>query len=172
MRDGPGRRLLKGIARTLYLGDLRVKRAVLGMSDPPRYRLEGTCQGCGKCCESPSIQVNAVIWYFRPFRSVFVWWQFLVNGFILKDTEREGRALIFSCTHFDPETRQCDSYDSRPGMCRDYPRGLIDQPWPEFFEECTIRPISIEGDTLRLVLENAELTDEQRETLKKKLFLE
>lgn len=39
---------------------------------------------------------------------------------------------------------RCDSYDSRPTACRDYPRALLAQPWPELFEGCGFRVL--DGD--------------------------
>lgn len=72
-------------------------------------------------------------------RAAFLWWQRVVNGFEMVSFERRPWSFSFRCTHFDEVTRTCDSYHSRPGMCRDYPRLLLDQPWPELFEACGYR---------------------------------
>ena len=37
------------------------------------------------------------------------------------DDDRGGGA--FTCRHFDTETNNCQIYDRRPGMCRNYPYG-------------------------------------------------
>jgi Fe-S-cluster containining protein len=58
-------------------------------------------------------------------RRVFLWWQRVVNGFELKATHARERTFVFTCTHFDEATRLCDSYGSRPGLCRDYPRATL-----------------------------------------------
>ncbi len=39
--------------------------------------------------------------------------------------ERGGYESILSCNHFDRENRRCDSYTTRPGWCRDYPRAQL-----------------------------------------------
>jgi len=34
-----------------------------------------------------------------------------------------GHDEMYSCRHWDAETRLCRAYDERPAMCRDYPYG-------------------------------------------------
>jgi len=52
------------------------------------------------------------------------------------DTER------FTCRHWDEGTRLCTAYESRPGMCRDYPQGAcqhgcgcVREPDPDVAED-------------------------------------
>ena len=52
------------------------------------------------------------------------------------DTER------FTCRHWDDGTRLCTAYESRPGMCRDYPQGAcqhgcgcVREPDPDVAED-------------------------------------
>ncbi|RME27954.1 MAG: YkgJ family cysteine cluster protein [Deltaproteobacteria bacterium] len=108
---------------------------------------------------------------------MFVWWQRRVNGFELVEADRRGRALVFHCTHFDPHTRRCDSYHSRPFMCRDYPRALLDQAWPDLFEGCGFRIIAADADRQRRALSDAALSDaglseEQQAELRRRMRLE
>jgi hypothetical protein len=57
-------------------------------------------------------------------------------------------------------------------MCRDYPRLLLDQPWPELFEACGFRAEPIGAPSLVAALEAAESLDaDQREELEKRLGL-
>ena len=77
----------------------------------------------------------------------------MVNGFVLVAHEPRQRVLLFRCTHFEPVTRACDSYASRPGMCRDYPRLMLWQPGPEFLPGCGYRAIAPNAQGLRLALE-------------------
>ena len=37
------------------------------------------------------------------------------------EPDGNGRVLLFTCRHWDTETRLCRAYDERPAMCRDYP---------------------------------------------------
>ena len=76
------------------------------------------------------------------------------------------------CEHFDRRTRLCDSYDTRPGMCRDYPRALLWQPRPEMLPGCGYRPVNPRARALASALDAQPLTDEQRAKLAKGLFLD
>lgn len=172
MRDGLGRRVVKRLARAIFAFDLAVVRRLRRISRQPVYQLAGDCRKCAKCCESPAIRVGRLVWYLGTVRWVFLSWQRRINGFELESAERRGRLFTFRCTHFDRTTRTCDSYDSRPGICRDYPRALLDQPWPEFFPECGYRPRAPSGFSLLEALEETDLSDEQREALTRKLMLD
>ena len=105
-------------------------------------------------------------------RRAFLAWQRCVNGFELQGSDADARIFVFRCTHFDPQTRRCDSYASRPGMCRDYPRALLYQPHPELLPGCGYRPVARNAKRFLRVLDAQPLTDEQRARLKKDLFLE
>lgn len=172
MKDGPARRAVKWIARWKYNVDVFAYRAVQRLRGENRYLLGGDCRRCAKCCEAPGIRVGWAVRHVPMLRGLFLGWQRHVNGFVAAERLPEGRAFVFSCTHFDRETRSCDSYDSRPGMCRDYPRGLLDQAHPEFFPECGYRPVLRNADRLREALDRSNLTPGQKAEMKKKLYLE
>jgi hypothetical protein len=97
-------------------------------------------QGCGTCCEAPAIRVGRATWYLPTLRRLFLWWHETVNGFALQSTNRTERTFVFACAHFDWDARRCDSYESRPGMCRDYPRALLDQSAPVLFRIADTAP--------------------------------
>ncbi len=169
MRDGPGRRLLKRVA----LWNFRINVATpRGLRGAPPYRLGGACRRSGACCEAPMLQASWVTWYLPSLRRLFLFWQERVNGFVRVSEDRKSRAFVFRCTHFDSETRLCDSYDSRPGVCRDYPRALLDQPDPEFFRSCGFHPVAANAETWRRALELHPMSPEQRAELHRKLHLE
>jgi len=136
------------------------------------YDLGGDCRRCARCCEAPGIQVGWAIWYLPLLRRLFLAWQEHVNGFVLTERDRAGRVFVFRCTHFDWATRSCDSYGSRPGMCRDYPRVLLAQADPEFLPGCGYRPVARSAERLVRSLERASVTREQMARLKKDLRLE
>ncbi len=172
MKDGPVRRGVKRVALWNFELSLRLHRAMERRRGRIPHELGGECRRCARCCEAPGIQVGWAIWYLPLLRQVFVWWQERVNGFVLTERQRSGRVFVFRCTHFDWATRSCDSYDSRPGMCRDYPRVLLAQANPEFLPGCGYRPVAPNADRLVRSLERASVTREQMARLKKDLHLE
>ncbi|GMU58356.1 MAG: hypothetical protein AMXMBFR34_01190 [Myxococcaceae bacterium] len=171
VRDGPGRKVLKALARWVGRLELLLRRAYLRRRGEPRYRLTGTCNGCGKCCEAPSMQVDRVTWHGRMARAVFLWWQWQVNGFELVDADPRYRLFTFKCTHYDPRTKRCDSYESRPLMCRDYPVNLTYDAVPALFPECSHGVVDRKAEGLRQALVDAGVKGEQLDALERKLFL-
>lgn len=171
VRDGPVRRVLKAVARGLAWVDLSSTRAVLRRRGEQRYRLVGSCNGCGKCCEQPSMPVSRVTWFVPTVRAVFLWWQRVVNGFEFRAADPRFRVFTFHCTHFDPTTKQCDSYESRPLMCRDYPVNLTFAAVPRLFPECSYEVRDAKADALRAALRSAGLEGEKLAEVEKKLFL-
>lgn len=117
------------------------------------------------------MQVGPLVWRVRAVRRLFLWWQERINGFVLTET-RPTRTFVFRCTHFDWDTRRCDSYGSRPGMCRDYPRALLDQPSPAFLPGCGYRPIAPNAGGLLRELEGRDLDAGTLVELKRRLHLE
>jgi hypothetical protein len=172
VRDNAVRRILKGAALARFVFDVGVHRAVARLRGRAHFVLGGDCRSCGACCEAPAIQVSRLTWYFPTLRALFLWWQRRVNGFELVTDDFRRRVFTFTCTHFDLATRRCDSYDSRPGMCRDYPRALLYQPHPELLPSCGHRPVARGAKRFLRVLDGQALTEEQRQRLKKDLFLE
>ena len=171
MRDGPARTALKLCARCAYLFNIRVVRLWARIRGRQRFLLAGSCESCARCCESPSISVGRLVWYLPLLRRGFLWWQRVVNGFVLRSKARQGFVFVFDCTHFDRETRRCDSYHSRPGMCRDYPRMLLGSSQPDFFPECGFRPLHPRAEQMLAELETQDLSSEQRRDLTRRLFL-
>jgi hypothetical protein len=172
MKDGPCRKIIKRIALVRYSIDLAVMRLLLKLRGHPQFELKGSCEGCGTCCEAPSMQVNALIFRLKTVRRLFLTWHRLINGFEYIGEIRRDYVLIFRCGHFDPEAKLCDSYSSRPGMCRDYPRALLYQVKPEFFKECGYFAIDQNAKQFRAALYELDLTPEKLEELKKKLYLD
>jgi hypothetical protein len=172
VRDGPVRTAIKRAALAVYDFRLRVHRARARENGDIRYELGGACALCAKCCEAPAIQVSFVTWHFPLIRRLFLLWHRHVNGFELVSKDRKDRCLVFRCTHFDLESRRCDSYDTRPGMCRDYPRLFLEQANPELFDTCGFKPVALARGRLLTTLEDTDLTSGQLEKLKKELYLE
>lgn len=172
VRDGALRRVVKALARGLAWIDLTVLRALLRRRGEPRYRLTGSCNGCGRCCETPGIPVSRFTWFLPRVRALFVWWQRVVNGFELVDGDPRFRLLLFRCTHYDPVTKRCDSYESRPLMCRDYPVNLTYDAVPSLFSECSHGVVDRKADAMREALKAAGLSGERLQEVERKLFLE
>ena len=119
MRDGLLLRAVKRMTRWRFQADLSMHRALRRARGDRPYLLGGECRRCARCCEAPAIQAGRAVWYLPTLRWIFLWWQRRVNGFELAGRDVRQRAFVFRCTHFDWTTRACDSYDSRPAMCRD-----------------------------------------------------
>ena len=172
MRDGALRRSVKAVARAVFWANVSLDRQVRRFRGERSHLLAGACQRCARCCEAPAVRASVVVWRLRTLRAAYLWWQRRVNGFELSETVAEGRLLVFRCTHFDWATRSCDSYDSRPGMCRDYPRNLLFQHSPEMLPGCGYRARPPNAVGLGLALEARNLAPAQLESLKKALHLE
>lgn len=170
MRDGVVRRALKAVARAGFALNLALDRTLRRRRGERAYVLGGACESCAKCCEAPSIQVGRLRWSAPALRKLFLLWQRHVNGFELVRKE-SPQLFVFRCTHFDPLTRRCDSYESRPGMCRDYPRALLWQVRPELFDGCGYRAVDPKAKGLLRALERKGLSSEQLARLKKELYL-
>lgn len=167
MRDGRFKGALKRRLAAAYLVDVEKRRARGGTP----WVLQGECRGCASCCEAPSIVVGTFVYFAPAVRHLFIWWQRVINGFELVRAEREARAFVFRCTHFDPLTRRCDSYDTRPGMCRDYPRMLLEQADPEFFSSCGHRAVAKNGEEMLASLREAGVDGERLVQISRKLRL-
>jgi Fe-S-cluster containining protein len=172
MRDGPGRRALKRVALWNFELGLRLTRAVRRWRGERAWTLGGECRRCAACCEAPAIQVGVFVWFVPVLRRLFLLWQASVNGFGLVGQDGPRRVFVFECTHFDRATRACDSYDSRPGMCRDYPRLLLYQANPDFLSGCGYRAAPPNAAGLRVALDKTPLSAEQRRELEKRLRLD
>ncbi len=171
MRDGVALRALKHVVRWAGMVELSWRRLWLKTRGEPRYRLEGSCNGCGRCCERPSLQVGWPVWRLPKLRALVLWWQRRVNGFELVEADPRFKLFVFRCTHYDPKTKLCDSYDSRPLMCRDYPRNLQFEALPQLFTECSHSLVLKKAEAFRAALKNTSLSDEERKALEEKLNL-
>lgn len=172
MRDGLLRREVKRVALVCFAIRLRMSRWQRRSVGAIPYDLGGSCQGCGTCCEAPAIRVGRATWYLPTLRRLFLWWHQTVNGFALQSTNSGERTFVFACAHFDWDARRCDSYESRPGMCRDYPRALLDQPAPLLFPKCGYRALASNRVELVRILESQDLGAERLAKLRKGLYLE
>lgn len=172
MRDSRALRALKWIVRLYFDAELRLTRRWRQARGERPHLLGGECRRCAACCEAPGVTVGRVTFSVRAVRTVFLAWQRRVNGFELAGQDRRRRTFVFRCTHFDAATRSCDSYESRPAICRDYPRHLLWQPRPELLPRCGYRAVVPNAAGLRAALDRLALTAEQREKLRRGLELD
>jgi hypothetical protein len=170
--DGPLRRAVKRLALWSFDLNIVVYRGLSRLRGQQRFKLGGECRRCARCCEAPGIQVGRLVWFVPSARRLFLWWQRQVNGFELVSRDARARMFVFRCSHFDWQARACDSYDSRPGMCRDSPRNLMAQTNPELLSGCGYRAVDVRGDAMLRALEQARVTPLQMAKLKKTLHLE
>lgn len=168
MVDNTALRALKWLVRAAWSLEYALRRRA---SRGP-WSLAGECQRCAKCCESPSIVVGRITRGLPALRRLFLAWQRRVNGFVLERVDADSGTFTFRCSHFDWASRACDSYGSRPFMCRDYPRSLLGQPWPELLDGCGYRAHFSDGGGLAAAIDNTSLSPEARAELKRRLRLE
>ncbi len=171
MRDPLPLSLLKSAVRLCWVAEVGLRRVLQKMTRQRGYQLAGSCGSCANCCEKPTIKAGPMLWKLPRLRQLFLAYQQKVNGFTLIEADDESQTFAFRCAHFDWKTRKCDSYHSRPFMCRDYPRALLQQPWPEFLPGCGYRPIAGNAEKLRAALAQTELSPEKREELERRMFL-
>jgi Fe-S-cluster containining protein len=171
MRDGVIRIGLKAVARWVKTFDVLMTRWWLRRRGQQRYRLTGSCLGCGRCCEAPSQAVSRLTWFVPSARRVFLWWQRVVNGFELVSADARFRIFTFRCTHYQPELKRCDSYASRPLMCRDYPQHLTFAALPELFPECSYVIQDKNAASFQAALKASGLSPDKVRELEEKLYL-
>lgn len=172
MKDGKLRGTIKWVARAIYQVELSLFRSRLLRAGDTPYELGGKCELCARCCEAPALSPTWPVRRLRSLRAIFLWWQRTINGFELVREEKAKQMFVFRCSHFDLKTRRCDSYETRPGVCRDYPRSLMWQKTPEMLPGCGYRPIAPGASSMLRELQKHKLTEEQMEKLKRGLFLE
>lgn len=172
MKDGLARCSIKALARAAFSLNLWVDRGLRRARGEQPFLLGGSCERCARCCEAPGIRVHSVLLLSPLLRRLFLWWQEGVNGFVLAETRPRERTFVFRCTHFDAASRSCDSYGSRPGMCRDYPRAQLFQPQPAMLAGCGYRPVARNAARVLRVLQDQTLSDEQRARLSRELHLQ
>jgi hypothetical protein len=172
MRDGPGRRVIKRVALWAFRADVALTRALRRSRGERPWSLRGACRRSGGCCEAPAIAVPRLVWSSAPLRWLFLAWQRHVNGFELASTDARARVFVFRCTHYDRVSRSCDSYGSRPGICRDYPRHLLWQANPEMLPACGYRAAPPNAERLEAALDRTPLTPAQRDELRRGLRLD
>jgi Fe-S-cluster containining protein len=171
MKDNFPRRFIKRIALFAYNSELRMKRSAMRLKGEPQFELAGRCELCAQCCETPSIQVARWMVRLKTTRWLLVTWHKHVNGFDLKEVITRQGVLVFTCSHFDPETRRCDSYESRPGMCRDYPRNLLYAPMPEFLPSCGYFAVNKKRAKLEAMLADEQIDPSKKEALDEAFYL-
>jgi hypothetical protein len=172
LKDRPAQVLCKRIVLLLWTIELGLRRALSRGWRRRYWGLADACRACGCCCEEPTIHGSPVAWHFPLVRRLFLAWQRRVNGLEFQRQAADSHDFIFRCTHFDPASRRCDSYASRPSMCRDYPTVLLGQAWPELFEACGYRIRARRPEGLRASIEATSLPPEAKAELRRKMRLE
>jgi Fe-S-cluster containining protein len=172
MKDGPALAFVKAVIRWSWRVELGLRRGLGGAWRRRFWRLAGECNACGACCVEPSIRAGALVWHLPLARRLFLAWQRFGNGFELVRAEAGTHDLIFRCTHYDPVSHRCDSYATRPSMCRDYPTLLLGQGWPELFDGCSHRIVARRPQGLAAGIAATALSAEAKAELRRKLRLE
>ena len=160
------------MARQRYAADLKLTRLLRAGRGGGLYRLVGSCLRCGKCCETPTIRIFPLLFFLKSLRRLIIAWQRHINGFEFLRASRREKCLVFRCSHWDPATKLCDSYSSRPGICRDYPQNQLDFPVPVFFDGCGFKALLRNAETFESSLASLDLPPETLQKLKHDLQLD
>ena len=169
MKDGSFRRVVKALARARFAVDLRITRWIRARRGRPLYVLKGSCVRCGQCCETPMIRIPSPCFHLRSVRAMILWWHREVNGLELIQTDRKTHTFTFRCTHWDQASKECDSYESRPGFCRDYPRPLLESSSGSFLDRCGHYAVLRQAAKVRAALERLDLAPDKRRELEERL---
>lgn len=92
-----------------------------------RWRLEGSCNKCGKCCKEIHMKIEPLLLKDGFIREVVIRWVSWLFNFYLLRMDDERNYLVFGCRSFRADGL-CKEYKWRPNVCRNYP--IVD-----FFEE-------------------------------------
>ncbi len=163
---------MRCVAAGCHAVDAHVSRFVSSWREGPgAYELRGRCVGCGACCRTPTVLLPTLLWRLPRLRRLVIAWHREVNLFELIEQDRANHALVFRCRHFDPASRRCGCYRTRPGLCRDYPRGLAQAANPEFFEGCGYYAHYRQAEAMRSALAESGLPPEKLAELEERLHL-
>jgi Fe-S-cluster containining protein len=92
-----------------------------------KWKLEGSCKKCGKCCRDIHLKIDPRLLNNRFTRELVIRWISWLFRFYLKRIDHERNYLVFGCRNLT-ENGTCGDYRWRPNVCRNYP--LVD-----FFDE-------------------------------------
>jgi len=165
-------RALRLLAAGCYAVDVRVSRWLTAWREGrSAYEIRGSCNQCGACCVTPTVALPTLMYRMRTIRRLVIAWQVHVNRFELLQDDRTDRALVFRCPHHDSEHQRCRCYETRPGMCRDYPRSLALAANPEFFGSCGYYAHYRDADAMREALAELDLPPDKQAELEERLRL-
>lgn len=106
-----------------YLAFVPILLSVTSFGKAKKRILAGECTQCGFCCEHiplPGLKKggnedeNRFLSFMEP-----VDWHKDINEFYHNEAWK-----IYRCRHHDKDTGKCMIYETRPKICRDYPKDI------------------------------------------------
>lgn len=92
------------------------------VAEKQSYEITGSCNKCGKCCET----IYAAYMYnekeFKLMQKFFP----AYKRFYIKYKDADGN-LVFGCKKYLREKKLCGDYKHRPSVCRKYPQKRLVQ---------------------------------------------
>ena len=171
-RDTALKRLCRRVAAACYGVDVRISRLIMQWRHGRgEYELRGACVRCGACCQTPGIVLLPLMYHIKTIRRAVLWWQKVINGFELLSEDRPTHTFVFRCRHYDGAARRCRIYATRPGMCRDYPKGFVLTTNPEFLEGCGYYAHYRNADAMRRALIEQGISESTLHELEERLHL-
>lgn len=87
---------------------------------PREYKLIGSCQKRGICCQNIAIFLSPTFWRFPLIKKLAIAWYEFVYCFQLKSEKEDWGVVIFYCKYLKTNG-QCGIYNKRPMICQQYP---------------------------------------------------
>lgn len=88
-----------------------------------KYIRVGKCKACGKCCQGIHIRHDghmiSDIQEFESLKKQYYFYNFL------KVVDKAEFGLVFECSKLDSVTGNCNAYNQRALLCREYPQESI-----------------------------------------------
>ncbi len=123
----------------------------------PSFRIEGSCQKTGKCCQNlilidrgkpvRTLKTFSTLVKREPYHKMFV---------PREELDSAGR-LRFTCTNLTDDHR-CSIYDKRPSMCKTYPEPTMIKMGGKLLSGCGFRLV-YEKNFEKFVDENLRKND-------------
>lgn len=106
------------------------------------YVRVGSCNQCGKCCESIGFEVDRTWLEVKWLKKWMVAWVSKIHNMKYRGCDDDGQygLLLFRCNYLGPDGL-CQNYENRPLFCRTYPQVNHYFLHPVFYPDCSYQAV-------------------------------